>query len=92
MKRRFFTIVIIALGLLVIPIVYINSSVFIINQEWKYNEGTHIGDFLDKKNFEIKDRVIYSYQGKAKIVFSLGFDLVIRDFETNRTGVYSNRK
>ena len=81
-----------ALGILVIPIVYINSSVFIINQEWKYNEGTHIGDFLDKTNFEIKDRVIYSYQGEAKIVFSLGFDLIIRDLNTNRTGLYSNKK
>ncbi len=92
MKKRIYKILLIIGVLLVIPITYANSYFFIGNQQWKYSEGVHIGDWLDKTNSEIKDRIIYSYQGKAKILFSLGFDLIIRDLDTNKTGFYTNKK
>jgi hypothetical protein len=92
MKKRVFKTLLIIGALVVIPIIWINSSSFIENQEWKYSEGAHIGDWLSKSNIEIKDRMIYSYQGKAKIVFSFGSDLIIRDLKTNKTGFYTNKK
>ncbi|WP_341215221.1 hypothetical protein [uncultured Wocania sp.] len=92
MKKRVFKILLIIGALLVIPITYINSSSFIENQEWKYIDGAHIGDWLTKTNFDIEDRIIHSYHGKAKIVFSFGFRLIIRDIRTNQTGFYTNKK
>ncbi|MWW26839.1 hypothetical protein [Algibacter lectus] len=71
--------------------IYINSESYIENQDWKFAEGTHIGDWLGKKNFEIKDGIIYSNGGKAKIVFSLGLKLIIEDIETQQKGFYVNK-
>lgn len=68
-----------------------NSNAFIGKQQWKYSEGAHIGDWLNESSFEIKDRMIYTYQGKAKIVFSLGKHLYIKKVETKEIGLYINK-
>jgi len=91
MKKRVFKILIVIIGLFIIGITYINSSFFIENQEWKYAEGTHIGDWLNKTNTEVNDRIIYSYRGKAKIVFSTGSSLIIENIETKERGLYINK-
>ena len=70
MKKRIFKILVGIIGLVIILTIYLNSSFFIENQEWKYSEGTHIGDWLGKNEFEIKDGIIYTNKGNAKIIFS----------------------
>ena len=65
--------------------------IFIQNQNWKYVNGTNIGDWLGKDSFEIKDGIIYGNSGKAKIVFSFGQTIVIEDITTNQRGFYINK-
>ncbi|WP_418602325.1 hypothetical protein [Hwangdonia sp.] len=91
MRKRVIKILIVVIGLFTIGFIYINSSFFIEKQEWKYAEGTHIGDWLNKSNMEINDRIIYSFQRKAKIVFSTGSSLVIENIETKERGIYINK-
>ena len=91
MKKRIFKILSIIIGLVIILTIYINSESYIKNQDWKFAEGTHIGDWLGKNKFEIKDGIIYSNSGKAKIVFSLGLKLIIEDIETQQKGFYVNK-
>ncbi len=91
MKKWIFRIISLIIGLLIILTIYINSESYIENQNWKFAEGTHIGDWLGKKKFEIKDGIIYSNGGKAKIVFSLGLKLIIEDIETQQKGFYVNK-
>ena len=91
MKKRIFKILIVIIGAIITVVFYTNSSFYIKNQEWKYAEGTHIGDWLGKNNFEIKDGIIYSNRGKAKIVFSLGRNLIIENIDTQERGFYVNK-
>ena len=91
MKERIFKILCGIIGLVVILIIYINSSFFIENQEWKYTEGTHIGDLLGENEFEIKEGIIYTNIGNAKIVFCLGKNLIIKNTKSQVRGYYTNK-
>ncbi|MFD2564668.1 hypothetical protein [Aquimarina rubra] len=91
MKKRFLKILLVTIGVIITIVFYTNSSYYIENQEWKYAEGTHIGDWLGKNNFEIKDGIIYSNGAKAKIVFSIGRNLIIENIETQERGFYVNK-
>ncbi|WP_203256292.1 hypothetical protein [Hyunsoonleella ulvae] len=70
---------------------YLNTRFFIEKQTWKYGEGTHIGDWLSENNFRIENGHISSYRGKAKIVFSNGKYLIIRDVKAKGKGIYVNK-
>lgn len=70
---------------------YLNTRFFIEKQTWKYAEGTHVGDWLSENNFRIENGLISSYQGKAKIVVSIGKYLIIRDLKTKDKGIYINK-
>lgn len=91
MKKRVYKILLVLAGIVIIVLVHLNSSFFIEKQQWKYWGGAHIGDWLDKSDIEINDRMIYTYQGKARIVFSLGKYLYIKNIETNENGIYINK-
>jgi len=91
MKNRVFKIFIASLLLFTGLTLYTNSSYYIQNQDWKYSNGTHIGDWLGKKDFKIKDRVIYSNNEDAKIVFSFGKGLIIKNTKTGERGFYVNK-
>lgn len=91
MNKRIFRLLLTVLGVLIICILFINSSYFIENQEWKYSNGTYIGDWLEKSSFEIKDRIIYTCNGKAEIVYSSGKKLIIENIETHEKGFYVNK-
>lgn len=91
MKNRILKILSIVIGIGIVLTIYINSESYIENQDWKFAEGTHIGDWLGKNHFEIKDGIIYSNSGKAKIVISLGLKLIIEDIETKQKGFYVNK-
>jgi len=66
----------------------VNSSYFIKNQDWKYAEGKHIGDWLGTNNFQIDDKIIETHRGKAKIIFCTGKTLYIEDVFTSQRGQY----
>lgn len=68
-----------------------NSSSFIEKQDWKYAEGIHIGDYLTKNSFEINNRIIETNQGKAKVIFCDGKELIIEKIKTKERGVYINK-
>jgi hypothetical protein len=91
MRKRILIILILLIGSVTLFTFYVNSSSYIKNQDWKYSEGTHIGDWLDENNIEINNRIIKSHQGRAKIVFSFGINLVIEDIETKKKGFYVNK-
>jgi hypothetical protein len=91
MKKRIFKILGFTIGLFIIVALYINSSFFIERQEWKYANGTHIGDWLGKNSFQINSGVIHTNKGKAKIVFSFGTKLIIENIETKERGYYINK-
>ncbi len=91
MKKQIFKILGVVFGLLIIAALHLNSSFFILNQKWKYEEGTHIGDWLEKNNSQIRDRVISTHNGKAKITFCFGKKLIIESLETKERGFYVNK-
>jgi len=92
MKKTILIILLAIFGLLVTIALYTNSSIYIENQEWKYVEGTHIGDWLGKGNVQMKDRFIYSGGLKAKVIFTIGPDLIIENIETLERGIYVNKR
>ena len=84
----------IALSLVVLIIVsfsYVNSNFYIENQSWKYSNGKNIGDWFEKNQYNIKDRVIQGKHESAKIVFCFGFKLFIKDSKTGELGMYKNK-
>lgn len=91
MKKRIFKILGGIIGIVIILMVFLNSSFFIETQEWKYKDGTHIGDLLGKNEFEIIEGIIYTNMGNAKIVFCLGKNLIIENTKTQVRGYYSNK-
>lgn len=92
MKKRIFKIFCIIIGLAIILLIYINSPFFIESQEWKYSEGTHIGDWLEKNTFEVNKGIIHTNGSKARIIFSFGHSLIIQNIDTNERGIYINKK
>ncbi len=91
MISRIFKISLVLFGIIIISILYFNSSYYIENQKWKYSNGTHIGDWLDEGNIKVKDGIVYGRNGKAKVVFCYGFKLIINDIETGQEGIYMNK-
>jgi len=70
---------------------FLNSNYFIKSQNWKYSEGTNIGDWLEQNSLEIQNRIIISKNVKAKIYFCYGKKLVIENIETGEKGYYVNK-
>jgi hypothetical protein len=91
MKKRILKILSLIIGLVIILAIYFNSDSFIEKQDWKYSEGTHIGDWLGKNQFEINDGIIYTNSGNAKVIFSFGKKLIIENTKTQVRGYYVNK-
>lgn len=92
MISRIFKISLVLFGIIIISILYFNSSYYIENQKWKYSNGTHIGDWLDEGNIKVEDGIVYGSNGKAKVVFCFGFKLIINDIKTGQEGIYINNE
>jgi len=90
MKKKFPIIILILLGIVAF-FLHFNSTNYIRNQEWKYADGTHIGDWLNKSNIEINNRIIKGYNGEAKIIFCFGNKLVVENIENCEKGYYVNK-
>ncbi|CAM3999123.1 MULTISPECIES: hypothetical protein [Flavobacterium] len=90
-KKLILKIVSPIIGLAIVGCIYLNSESFIENQDWKYAEGTHIGDWLAKNAFKVSDRIIETNQGKAKIIFCYGKKLIIENLATKEKGFYINK-
>ena len=91
MRKRIFKISLALIGIIIFSILYLNSSYYIENQNWKYSSGTHIGDWFDESNLKVENGIVYGSSGKAKVVFCYGFRLVIKDIETGEEGIYVNK-
>ena len=91
MKKKFPIILLILLGIVAIPLLRFNSTHYIRSQEWKYADGTYIGDWLNHNNIEINDKIITGNNAKAKIVFCFGNKLIIKSIENGETGHYVNK-
>lgn len=91
MKKQILKLSITVIGLIAFLLIYFNSTSFIKNNDWKYSEGTYVGDWLNKNNTVIKDNIIYGNHGKAKISFCFGFILMIKNIETGEVGIYVNK-
>lgn len=79
------------IGIVLILGFYSNSSLFIEKQDWKYSEGTHIEDWLENNSFKMDNRIIATNQGKAKVIFCYGKELIIENIETKEEGFYINK-
>jgi hypothetical protein len=78
MKRKI-KIFMIVLVIFFSIIIYFNSNTFVKKQEWKFNRGYYIGDYLtDYKN---KD-----------IFICFGIVLIIKNPDKTEFGFYSNKK
>jgi hypothetical protein len=92
MRKRILKILGLIIGTVaVVSGFYLNSSSFIEKQDWKYTEGNHIGDWLAKNSFEVNNRIIETKQGKAKVIFCYGKELIIENLETKEKGFYTNK-
>lgn len=91
MKKQILKLSITVIGLIAFLLIYFNSTSFIKNNDWKYSEGTYVGDWLNKNNTVIKDNIIYGNHGKAKISFCLGSRLLIKNIDTGEIGIYINK-
>lgn len=91
MKRRIIKISLALIGIITTSILNLNSSYYIEDQKWKYSDGTHVGDWLDKGNMKVEDGIVYGNGGKAKVVFCFGSRLIIKDIETGEKGFYVNK-
>ena len=91
MKKKFPIILLILLGIVAIPLLRFNSPHYIQNQEWKYADGTYIGDWLNPNNIEINNKIIKGNNGEAKIVFCFGNKLILKNIENGETGHYVNK-
>ena len=80
----FLTVIVFAIS----AMLYVNSSFYITNQQWKYSNGTWIGDWLSKDNLKMENRIIITKQGKAKIVYCFMGELIIENVQTRKRGVY----
>lgn len=80
----FLTVLVFAIS----AMLYVNSSFYITNQQWKYSNGTCIGDWLSKDNLKMENRIIITKQGKAKIVYFFMGELIIENVQTRKRGVY----
>jgi len=88
MKKKIFTILASIIGVIILLSLYTNSSNFIENQEWKYADGNHIGDWLLKNSFKINNGIIETNQGRAKIIFCYGTEMIIENIESKEKGFY----
>ncbi|CAL2103655.1 hypothetical protein [Tenacibaculum sp. 190130A14a] len=70
---------------------YVNSAYYIKNQDWKYGEGTSIGDWLGQNSFEIENSTIKTNRETVRIIFSYGRKLIIENIETKERGLYFNK-
>lgn len=91
MKKPLLKLSLTIIGLIAVLLIYFNSTYFIKNNEWKYSQGTYVGDWLNESNIIIKDGIIYGNHGKAKISFCFGFRLMIKNIETEEVGIYVNK-
>lgn len=91
MKKLIPIILFILLGVVAIPLLWFNSTHYIRNQEWKYADGTHIGDWLNKNNINIDNKIIRGKNAEAKIVFCFGHKLILKNIENGETGHYVNK-
>ena len=83
MRKNYFKVFYIVTAVLVIVIIYLNSSYYIEKQFWKYSDGKHIGDvILNQKQID---------NSKCKIVFCFGKKLIIKDLKTGENGYYENK-
>lgn len=91
MKKHILKLSIAIIALIAVLLIYFNSTSFIKNNDWKYSEGTYVGDWLNKNNTIIKNGIIYGNHGKAKISFCFGFKIMIKNTETGEVGIYTNK-
>lgn len=91
MKKKILKLFLVITGIIVILLIYFNSTYFIKKNEWKYSEGTYVGDWINKNNINIKDGIIYGNHSKAKISFCFGFRLAIKNIKTGEVGIYVNK-
>jgi hypothetical protein len=92
MRKRILKILGLIIGTAtVVSGLYLNSSSFIEKQDWKWTEGNHIGDWLAKNSFKINNSIIETNQGKAKVIFCYGKELIIENLETKEKGFYTNK-
>lgn len=91
MKYRILKIAGVLIALTLFLGFYLNSTFFIERQSWKYAEGTYVGDWLAKNAFDINNGIIETAQGKAKVVFCYGRELLLEDLETGEKGHYINK-
>ena len=91
MQKNILKLSIAIIGLIAVLLIYFNSTSFIKNNDWKYSEGTYVGDWLNKSNIIIKDGIIYGNHGKAKISICFGFRLMIKNIKTGEVGIYTNK-
>ena len=91
MKKQIVIFVFLIIMIFSVVGIYFNSSGYIRNQDWKYAEGSHIGDWLNKSNFSSADGLIYANRGTAKVILCLGKTLIIENTKTKKRGFYKNK-
>lgn len=92
MKKTSFKIIVALVSFLCMYLLYVNSTNYIKNQNWKYADGEHIGDWLEKDSIIIENKHIISNNGKLKIVFCFGYKLIVENPITGLKGTYVNKR
>lgn len=79
------------IGIIILIFTFTNSSFYIEKQNWKYEKGAHIGDWLEKSSFKIDNGIIKTNTGEAKVIFCYAKGLVVENLKTNEKGFYVNK-
>ena len=92
MKKMFIKITVLVIGSLAILLIYFNSNFFICKQQWKYNDGYSIGDWLSLTDETISDgSIIKNDKVNVKVLFCFGKTLIIKESKSGEKGYYSNK-
>ncbi|MEO3405988.1 hypothetical protein AAFN85_18895 [Mucilaginibacter sp. CAU 1740] len=74
---------------------YVNRSSYITKYEWKYDGGSHIGDFLTfdtQSYFHLEGRTVFL--GKKKIgelYLCIGYYMITKSEPSNKLGLYARK-
>ena len=92
MKYIYIKIILLIICSLTIVLIYFNSNFFISKQQWKYNNGYSIGDWLNLSDETINNGSINrNDKVNVKILFCFGKILIIEESNSGEKGYYSNK-
>ena len=82
--KKYSLLIILIFIIIIGYLIYVNSNYYVKNNNWKYDDGYWIGDFLTNPEFD-------ENKGRYEIYFCDGKHLIITNVNTKEKGYYVNK-